>query len=132
LNPFVSHILFARGEQKTSLEVGAITALASIVLSFALIPKWGALGAAFALLVSTTLACGLFCASAFKPDPARVLMMFGKAGVAAASLAGFLAVSRHAHPAALAIGALGVYFGILFALRVSSVREFGAFVRGLQ
>jgi O-antigen/teichoic acid export membrane protein len=132
LNPFISHILFARGDQRTSLNVGAITAVVSIGLSFALIPKWGGLGAAFALLVSTTLACGLFCASAFKPDPSRVLMMFGKAGIAAASLAVFLAISRHAHPAALAIGALGVYCGVLFTLRVSSVREFGAFVRGLQ
>jgi O-antigen/teichoic acid export membrane protein len=132
LNPFVSHLLFARGEQATSLHVGAITTVASLVLSFLLVPVWGALGAAWALLGSTTLACVLFCASAFRPDPARVLVMFGKAGVAAASLAGFLALSRQAHPAALTIGALGVYCGVLFLLRVSSVREFGAFVRGLQ
>ena len=131
LNPFVSHLLFARGEQATSLNVGAITAVASLVLSFALVPRWGPLGAACALLASTALACCLFCASAFRPDPSRVLMMFGKAGIAAASLAGFLAISRQAHPAALMIGALGVYCGALFVLRVSSVREFGAFVRGL-
>ena len=132
LNPFVSHLLFARGEQVTSLSVGAVSAVASLVLSFVLIPMWGPLGAAWALLASTTLACCLFCASAFRPDPSRVLMMFGKAGIAAASLAAFLALSREAHPAALTIGALGVYGGALLLLRVSSVREFGAFVRGLQ
>ena len=131
LNPFVSHLLFARGEQATSLTIGAITAVASLGLSFALIPMWGPFGAACALLASTALACCLFCASAFRPDPSRVLMMFGKAAIAAASLAGFLAISRQAHPAALTIGALGVYCGALFLLRASSVREFGAFVRGL-
>jgi O-antigen/teichoic acid export membrane protein len=132
LNPFVSHLLFARGEQATSLTIGAITTVAALGLSFALIPAWGAFGAACALLASTTLACSLFCAAAFRPDPSRVLMMFGKAAIAAASLAGFLAVSRRAHPAALTIGALGVYCGALVLLRASSVREFGAFVRGLQ
>ena len=132
LNPFVSHLLFARGEQSTSLTIGAITAVAALGLSLALIPIWGPLGAACALLASTTLACCLFCAATFRPGPANVLLMFGKAAIAAASLAGFLAVSRQAHPAALTIGALGVYCGALFLLRASSVREFGAFVRGLQ
>jgi O-antigen/teichoic acid export membrane protein len=132
LNPFISHLLFARGEQATSLKVGAVSAVASLVLSLALVPVWGPIGAAWALLACTALACCLFCASAFSPDHSRVLMMFGKAGVAAASLAGFLAIARQAHPAALTIGALGVYGGALFLLRASSLREFSAFVRGLQ
>jgi O-antigen/teichoic acid export membrane protein len=132
LNPFVSHILFARGEQATSLKVGAITAVVSLVLSLAFVPTWGPIGAAWALFATTALACCLFCASAFRPDPSRVLMTFGKAGVAAASLAGFLAMARQAHPAALTIGALGVYGGVLVLLRASSPREFSAFVRGLQ
>jgi hypothetical protein len=38
---------------------------------------------------------------------------------------------RHAHPAALTIGALGVYIGALFLMRVSA-REFSAFFRGSQ
>jgi hypothetical protein len=59
----------------------------------------------------------------------RVVMTFGKAGVAAASLAGFLAFWRPAHPAALAIGAFGVYIGVLGLLRVSSARELSAFFR---
>jgi O-antigen/teichoic acid export membrane protein len=124
-------LLFARGEQTTSLKVGAISAAASLALSLALIPVWGPIGAAWALLACTALACCLFCASAFRSDHARVLMMFGKAGVAAASLAGFLAIARQAHPAAITIGALGVYGGALFLLRASSPREFSAFVRGL-
>ena len=132
LNPFVSHLLFARGEQTTSLKVGAISAVVSLALSLALIPTWGPIGAASALLASTALACCLFCASAFRPRPSRMLMMIGRVGLAAASLAGFLAIARQAHPAALTIGALGVYGGALFLLRASSVREFSAFVRGLQ
>lgn len=132
VNPFVSHVLFARGEQVKSLRVGAVTVVFSCALSLLLIPRLGAIGAAWALLASTGLACCLFCAAAFRPDPTRVLMTFGKAAIAAASLAVFLAMWRHAHPAALAVGALGVYIGVLSLLRVSSPREFSAFVRGLQ
>jgi O-antigen/teichoic acid export membrane protein len=108
-----------------------VTFLVSLGLSLALIPRWGAIGAAYTVLASSALACCLFCAGAFRPDPTRVLMTFGKAGLAAASLAGFLAIWRHAHPAALAIGAFGVYIGVLGLLRVSSAREFSAFFRGL-
>jgi O-antigen/teichoic acid export membrane protein len=132
VNPFVSHLLFARGEQTSSRRVGAVTIVFSVALSLVLIPGLGAIGAAWTVLASTALACGLFCVAAFRPDVTRVLMTFGKAAVAAASLAGFLAMWRHAHPAALAVGALGVYIGVLFLLRVSSPREFSAFVRGLQ
>jgi O-antigen/teichoic acid export membrane protein len=131
VNPFMSHILFARGEQAISLRVGGVTFLVSVGLSLALIPRWGAIGAAYTVLASSALAGCLFCAGAFRPDPTRVLMTFGKAGLAAASLAGFLAIWRHAHPAALAIGACGVYIGMLSLLRVSSAREFSALLRGL-
>ena len=59
-------------------------------------------------------------------------MAFGRTGIAAASLAAFLAICRHAHPAALAVGALGVYVGALLVMRVLVTREFGAFFRGLH
>ena len=107
-----------------------VTFLVSVGLSLVLIPRWGAIGAAYTVLTSTALACCLFCAGAFRPDPRRVVMTFGKAGLAAAGLAAFLAASRHAHPAALAIGAFGVYIGMLSLLRVSSAREFSALFRG--
>jgi hypothetical protein len=55
--------------------------------------------------------------------------MFGRTGIAAASLAAFLLLWRHAHPAALAAGALGVYIGALVVMRVPSPGEFGAFFR---
>jgi len=132
INPFVSHLLFARGEQIRSLRVGAITAAVSLVLSLVLIPRWGAIGAASAVLASAGLACGLFCANAFRPNLAAVLMAFGKAALAAATLAAFLALSRHANPAALIVGGVGVYLGALVLLRVSSPREVAMFLRGLQ
>jgi O-antigen/teichoic acid export membrane protein len=131
VNPFVSHLLFARGEQGVSLRVGAVTAVVSLTLSLLLIPQWGASGAAWALLASTGLACWLFCAAAFRPDATRVLMVFGKATIAAASLAGVLAIGSRVHPAALTILALGVYVSVLLLLRVSSVRELSASFRGV-
>jgi O-antigen/teichoic acid export membrane protein len=129
VNPFVSHILFARGEQAISLRVGAVTSLVSLALSLVLIPRWGAIGAAYTFLASSALACCLFCAGAFRPDPTRVLMTFGKAGLAAVSLTWFLAIWRHAHPAALALGGFVVYIGVLRLLRVSSARELSALFR---
>jgi O-antigen/teichoic acid export membrane protein len=130
VNPFVSHLLFARGEQATSLRVGVVTSLVALILSLALIPRWGPVGAAYALLATTILACCLFCAAAFRPDATRVLITFGKAAIAAASLAGFLALSRHAHPAVISTGAFAIYVGVLLLMRVSSAREFGGFFRG--
>jgi O-antigen/teichoic acid export membrane protein len=130
VNPFVSHFLFARGEQAISLRVGAVTCLVSLSLSFALIPRWGAVGAASTALASSAVGCCLFCARAFAPEPTRVMMTFAKAGLAGACLAAFLSIWRHAHPAALAIGAFSVYIGVLTLLRVSSAREFSALFRG--
>jgi O-antigen/teichoic acid export membrane protein len=129
VNPFVSHILFARGEQAVSLRVGAVTAAVSLALSLVLIPRWSAIGAASAFLASGALACCLFCAGAFRPRPTEVLMTFGKAGVAAAVLAGFLSIGHHAHPVALVIGAAGSYVGALHLLGMLSARELGAFFR---
>ena len=132
INPFMSHVLFARGEQMTSLRVSAVTSVVSLTLSLLLIPTWGAIGAAGALLGSGLLACCLFCAAAFRPNRSPVLLTFGKGAIAAAVLAGFLMAWPHAHPAALAIGAPGVYVGALLMLRMSSVREVSTFLRGLQ
>jgi O-antigen/teichoic acid export membrane protein len=129
VNPFVSHILFARGEQAVSLRVGAVTAAVSLALSLALIPRWSAIGAASTFLASGALACCLFCAAAFRPQPTRVLMTFGKAALAAAGLAGFLSIARHAHPAALVIGAVGLYVAVLHLLGMLSARELGASLR---
>ena len=131
-NPFVSHLLFARGEQVdlSPYRRGHGPGVAGAVTGTD--PTWGAIGAAWTVLGRSGLACCLFCVAAFKPNPARVLMTFGKAGVAAVILAVFLAIWRHAHPAALAVGAVGVYCGVLVLLRVSSARDFSAFVRGLQ
>ena len=130
VNPFLSHLLFARGEPAKSLGVALATFAVFLTLAFALIPRWGAVGAAWASLGSTTVACGLYSAAAFRAEPKRVLMTFGRTGIAAASLAAFLAVWRHAHPAALAVGALGVYVGALLVMGVPSPREFSAFLRG--
>jgi O-antigen/teichoic acid export membrane protein len=129
VNPFVSHLLFARGEPAKSFRVAATTFVLLVCLSLLLTPSWGAVGAASAVLASATVACGLYCAAAFRPGLTRVLITFGRTGVAAASLAAFLAIGRQAHPVALSIGAFGVYFGVLGLLRVSSTHELSAIFR---
>jgi O-antigen/teichoic acid export membrane protein len=132
VNPFLSHLLFARGEVAKSLRVAAVTFVVFLGFCLFLVPRWGALGAAWALLATRTVACVLYSAAAFRPQPTLVLIMFGRTGIAAASLAAFLTLWRQAHPAALTAGALGVYLGALLVMRVPSPREFGAFFRGLS
>jgi O-antigen/teichoic acid export membrane protein len=132
VNPFLSHLLFARGEAAKSLRVAAVTCVVFLGFCLSLVPRWGAIGAASALLATRAVACVLYSLAAFRPQPARVLVMFGRTGIAAASLAAFLALWRHAHPAALTAGALGVYIGALVVMRVPSPREFGAFFRALS
>jgi O-antigen/teichoic acid export membrane protein len=128
-NPFLSHLLFARGEPVKSLRVAAVTFVVFLALSLLLTPGWGAVGAAWALLARYVLACFLYSAAVFRSELTRVLITFGRTSVAAASLATFLVLGRHAHPAALAAGAVGVYLGVLMLMRVSSAREFRTFFR---
>lgn len=61
LNPFLSHTLFARGEQRRSLVVAAIALSAFLASAFLLIPAWGATGTAYSSLIAamTALACYL-------------------------------------------------------------------------
>jgi O-antigen/teichoic acid export membrane protein len=132
VNHFMSHLLFARGEPTKSLRVAIVTFFALLLLSVGLIPRWGAVGAAWAALGSTAVASCFYFVFAFKTGPKRVLITFGRTSVAAASLAAFLVLGRQAHPGALAVGALGVYLGALVIMRVSSPRELGAFFRGSQ
>lgn len=131
-NMFLSHLLFARGEPTKSLRVAVATFFSLLVLAIALIPRWGAIGAAWAALGSTAVASCLYFTFAFNTQPKRVLITFGRTCAAAATLAAFLMVGRHAHPVALAVGAFGVYVGALFVMRVPSPRDFGAFFRGSQ
>lgn len=129
INPFVSFLLFARGEPAKSLRVAATTLVLSLCLSLLLTPRWGAVGMASAMLASATVACGLYCGAAFRLGLTRVLITFARTGLAATTLAAFLAICRHAHPAVLVIGAFGVYIAMLGVLRVSSARELSAFFR---
>jgi O-antigen/teichoic acid export membrane protein len=132
VNMFLSHLLFARGEPTKSLRVAIVTFFSLLVLSLSLIPRWGAIGAAWAALGGTVVASCLYFTFVFKTQPQRVLINFGRTSVAAASLAAFLTLGRQVHPAALGVGAVGVYVGALFLMGVPSPREFGAFFRGPQ
>jgi O-antigen/teichoic acid export membrane protein len=58
LNPFLSHILFARGQQRQSLIVAAVALLTFVIAALCIIPTWGAVGtASVALLSASTAFC---------------------------------------------------------------------------
>ena len=64
LNPFLSHTLFARHQQSRSLIVAIIGMIAFAIAAFLLIPTWGPVGTAMAVLSSamTAFVCYLaFC-----------------------------------------------------------------------
>ncbi|MEM7317003.1 MAG: flippase, partial [Planctomycetota bacterium] len=60
LNPFLSHALFARGEQAKSMRVAAISLVFNAAATMALVHTYGASGAAFATVVSGLLATGCY------------------------------------------------------------------------
>jgi O-antigen/teichoic acid export membrane protein len=132
VNPFLSHLLYARGEPLQSLRVAAIVLVAYLPLALFLVPRGGPSGAALALLVSSALSCGLYCSAAFKPDARSVLVTFGRTGVACASLALFLALARQIHPAVLGVGAFGVYLGVLLLVHGLPGRSVSASFRAGQ
>jgi O-antigen/teichoic acid export membrane protein len=114
------------------MRVAAISLAVYLPLSLALVPRWGPSGAALALLCSTALSCCLYCAAVFRPDVRGIVFTFGRVGIAAASLALFLAVGRQNHPAILAVGACGVYLGVLLLVQGASARHVMALFRGWQ
>jgi O-antigen/teichoic acid export membrane protein len=86
LNPFLSHVLFARGEQRQSLVVAAAALAVFLASAAMLIPTWGAVGTAYASLIAaiTALGCYLWfvaAGSAGRIGPALLLRLAIAGGV---------------------------------------------------
>jgi O-antigen/teichoic acid export membrane protein len=60
MNPFLSHVLFARGEQIKSLQIAIISLIIYLPISFWFIHQWEGIGAALALLIVAIFSCYLF------------------------------------------------------------------------
>lgn len=127
LGPFLSHILFARGEQKKSLWVAAISLPIYVILAFSFAPRWGGVGAAWALLLSTSVALCLYLFFVFRQEGAiRLVNVSFRTVVAATGFGVFLLALRQMQLVPL-LGLGGLfYLLLLLLLRVPSSNELGA------
>jgi O-antigen/teichoic acid export membrane protein len=125
LNPFLSHVLFARGAEQRSLMVAAIALCVFLVAALLLIPEWAALGAAFASLIASLTALGCYLVFAVAGTSGREMMaMLGRQAVAAAVLSGFvLLVKDNGVVVPLILGGL-LYAVLLVLLRIVRTSDF--------
>jgi O-antigen/teichoic acid export membrane protein len=121
LNPFLSHILFARQEQGRSLRVMAISLAFYVAVALWLIPRWGGLGTAWAYLLAISAACCLYLAFALSGHGAmRTLSVFGRTILAAACVGILLLIFRQTQLIILLVSALVLYVLLLLVFRVPS------------
>lgn len=87
LNPFLSHVLFARGEQGKSLQIAVISTILYIPTSLWFIRQWAGVGAAWALLLVSTMGFCLFFVFVWRGyGVSRVLLLFGRTIIASICL----------------------------------------------
>ncbi|MBX3439315.1 MAG: flippase, partial [Planctomycetaceae bacterium] len=119
LNPFLSHMLFAKGQQHYSMRVAAISLAVNFTATIFLASRWGSVGAACGMLVGALVACMTYCYYGLdRQDAVALMVVAAKVAVAAAILAAvvLLAPASWAVPA-LAAAAL-IYLRLVTLLRV--------------
>jgi O-antigen/teichoic acid export membrane protein len=125
LNPFLSHTLFARHQQSRSLIVAIVNLSAFVAVAFCLIPPWGPVGAAVAVLSAAMTAFGCYLAfCVWGHNTLKLLVILLRQTIAASVLCTFLYCMRNSDllPVVL-IGAL-LYTAMLVALRIVTWSDF--------
>ena len=121
LNPVLSHILFARQEQGRSLQVAALGLAFYVAVAFWLIPRWGAMGTAWAYLLAASAVCCLYIVFALKGRGAiHTLLIFGRTILAAAGVGAFLLLFKDTQLILLLSSGAALYVLLLFIFRVPS------------
>jgi O-antigen/teichoic acid export membrane protein len=133
MNPFLSHTLFAKGQQHDSMLVAGISLLANLAATTWLAYQWGAVGAAWGTLVGALVACGGYCRfSLGAGDAYRLLAVAAKVFLAAAGFALVLAWPNSGHGvAALAVASL-VYLLLVVVFRVVTATDLRGFQRQIE
>ena len=123
-SPFLSHILFARGEQKKSLQVAILRLVLFVAIILWLIPAWGAIGLAWARLIAACVAFCLYFSFAMREDGAlRTLLTLGKPAIAGAALASFLLILPANQLMMLLVSGAALYVFLIIIFRVFSSSE---------
>lgn len=130
LSTFLSHILFARGEQTKALQVAAISLAFNLAISLWLIPRWGGIGAAWALLLAECAAFCLYFVFALRGEGAmHMLLTFGRTVPAAVGVGVFILVLRDIQLVLLLSSAIVLYVLLLLIFRVPSSSDVKLFRR---
>jgi O-antigen/teichoic acid export membrane protein len=131
LNPFLSHILFAQGEQRKSLQVVAISLAFYVAICLWFIPRWEAIGAAWAVLLAVTVAFCLYYNFVFRKEgEMNPLGTLGRPVLAILGTGMFVLIMWDSHLVLLLISALVLYVLLLIIFRVPSSTDIELF-RGI-
>lgn len=124
VNPFLSHILFARGEQRKSLIVALVKMGVWGTAALWLIRTYGPMGTACSVVLAGAVAFCFYCAMAFPSQAVwRLVRTLGRVAAAAACLTLFLSMLRSVQPVLLVLMSGPVYVGLLFMFRVITAHD---------
>lgn len=130
LNPFLSHLLFAKGQQRNSMHVATISLLVNGVVTYMLVRNYGAIGAALGTVLGGLVATVCYSFFAFSKSE-----LISSAAVAARVVVAAIAVSMVAFSLrdsawVVLLTACGVAYGltliIVGAVRVADLRSLSA------
>lgn len=123
LNPFLSHVLFAKGEQGNSLRVAVMSLTVYVPLSIFFIRLWGGVGAAWAVLVVSILGFILFFAFVWRGyGVQQSTSLFGPAGVSSLCFAvTFFALKDISLPLSIVVPLL-LYCFLIYRLEAVNYR----------
>jgi O-antigen/teichoic acid export membrane protein len=125
LNPFLSRVLYARGQQRRSLAVAVVGLASFLSVAFVLIPRFGAVGAAWSAVISyyAALVCYIaFCTAGL--DRRTMLTIFLRQAAAAAVLCLVLILMRHTRLFSVMSVCAVIYSGLLVVLGIITTRDF--------
>lgn len=123
-NLFLSHVLFARSEQRRSLYVAIIRILTFAAISFVLIPRWAEVGAAWSLLLTSIVAFIFYFTFMLQGERVgQMLLKLAHTLPAAAVLVIFFLVMKDLQLIPLVLVGGIVYVIFLFVFRVVSTND---------
>ncbi|MFN8441142.1 MAG: flippase [Caldilineaceae bacterium] len=123
-NLFLSHVLFAKGEQRKSLYVAVIRIATFGLLSLILIPRWAEIGVAWTLLLTSMVAFVFYFTFMLQGEKmGQVLMKFLPTLPAAVVLVIFFFLLKDIQLIPLVVAGGVVYVVFLFVFRVVSTND---------
>jgi O-antigen/teichoic acid export membrane protein len=124
LNPFLSRVLYARGQQRRSLAVAAVGLGTFLSLAFFLIPMFGPVGTALTVVISAYAALvSYFWHTMLGTDRRPLLVIFGRQVVASAALLLALLLVRGSQLVPMLLACAALYAIMLVSLKIVSFKD---------